>query len=129
MLKGTIFLIIFGLFFAGGCSDFGDRITDGQDPADTLVYFSRDIQPIFNANCGGCHVGGNQGGLTLDSYATLMKGGDSGPVVRAGLPDSSLLVQRIEGTIQPRMPLAGQPLSAADIQAIRRWILQGTHNN
>ncbi len=122
-------LIIISLFLSIGCSDFGDRITEAGNQADTVVYFSRDIQPIFNANCSGCHVGGNQGGLTLDNYASLMQGGDSGPVVRAGMPDSSLLVKRIEGTIQPRMPLGGQPLPPNDIYSIRRWILQGIHDN
>jgi len=129
-MRQTInFLIIVALPLIFGCSDFGDKIAEGGNPADTVVYFSRDIQPIFNANCSGCHVGGNQGGLTLDSYAALMQGGDSGPVVRAGFPDSSILVKRIEGTIQPRMPLGGQELLPNDIQSIRRWILQGIHDN
>lgn len=129
MRKAILLLMTANMVLLAGCSDFGEKITDGNNNPDTLISFSSDIQPILNANCSGCHVGGNQGGLTLDSYNDLMKGGDSGPVVRAGIPDSSLLVLRIEGVIQPRMPLGGQPLAEAEILLIRRWILQGTHDN
>ncbi len=93
------------------------------------VSYSGDIQPIFNSNCSGCHVGGNQGGLTLNSYTSLMQGGNSGAVVVAGDPDNSRIIQRLEGTVTPRMPFQQPPLLPGDIQLIRDWISQGAHDN
>jgi len=45
--------------------------------------------------------------------------------VEPGQPDNSYLVQRIDGTVTPRMPLGGAPLSTEEIDAIRQWILDG----
>jgi hypothetical protein len=100
------------------------------------VSFSQDIQPIFNANCIGCH--GGSGGLYLtagQSYGNLVN-------VRAlagcttemrVLPEnaaSSVLYKRISGTAcGDQMPRGGNPLSAADIQKIVDWINQGALNN
>jgi hypothetical protein len=103
------------------------EIVTGQ----TLVSYSDEIQPVFNGGCGpsSCHIGGNSGGLTLDSYADLMDGGNSGDVVVPGNPDNSIIVRRIEGSTTPRMPLGRQPLSNSDIQKIRDWIGQGALDN
>lgn len=95
------------------------------------VSYSSDIQPIFDANCAGsnCHVGGMANGLSLESYTSLMNGGNSGAVVLPGNPDGSIIVRRLEGNIQPQMPLGGSPLPQDDIQLIRDWISEGAHDN
>jgi hypothetical protein len=98
----------------------------------TLVSYAGEIQPIFNSNCAGapCHIGGNANGLSLNSYADLMDGGNSGDVVLPGNPDGSIIVRRLEGSITPRMPLNGPPyLSSSEIQLIRDWIEQGALDN
>jgi hypothetical protein len=95
--------------------------------AGATVSFAFDVLPIFVQDCIVCH--GGSGGLTLDSHAAVMAGGGSGPVVAAGDPDGSLLVQRIEGTVPPRMPLNAAPLTAPEIGRIRQWILEGALNN
>ena len=87
------------------------------------VNYSSQIQPIFNQNCTGCH--GSNGGLNLTSYAELMKGGNSGDVVNAGDAANSLLVQRIDGTITPRMPQGSDALADSTIDLIERWINEG----
>src|SRR4051812_39496178 len=52
------------------------------------------VSSVAGANCMPCHNAKNHaGGLSLASYADLMKGGDDGVVVKAGDPDNSLLVQ------------------------------------
>jgi hypothetical protein len=97
----------------------------------TLVSYAGEIQPIFNGNCAGapCHIGGNANGLSLNSYADLMDGGNSGDVVLPGNPDGSIIVRRLEGDITPQMPFGRPPLSNSDIQKIRDWIEQGAQDN
>jgi hypothetical protein len=97
-----------------------------------LISYAAEIQPIFNNNCAGaqCHIPGPANGLSLNNYAQLMQGGNSGAVVLPGNPDGSIIVRRLEGTITPRMPLNGPPyLSASEIQLIRDWIEQGALEN
>ncbi|MEE9555378.1 MAG: c-type cytochrome domain-containing protein [candidate division Zixibacteria bacterium] len=99
--------------------------------APSLISYSSDIQPIFNNNCAGsnCHVGGMANGLSLESYTSLMNGGNSGAVVLPGNPDGSIIVRRLEGNIQPQMPLGRSPLPTPQIQLIRDWIAEGAHDN
>ena len=84
--------------------------------------FNRDILPIFQRECVGCHSSAlKMGGLVLESYQELMKGGEKGTPLVAGHADQSLLVRMLEGTAEPRMPLNGQ-LPAEQIQLVRAWI-------
>lgn len=121
-----VLILIMALFI--GCSDMGKKAPVVNNPPDTTVSYSADIQPIFNSRCVGCHVGAIQGGLRLDNYSFLLLGGNSGPVVVPFEPDSSILVQRIEG-ILPRMPLVGDPLTQEQIDLIRQWIVEGAEDN
>jgi hypothetical protein len=69
-----------------------------------------------------------QGGLRLDSYAELMKGGKDGTVIVAGRPAESVLLQRITLPTDNKlfMPAEGHPpLSGEEIGWIRAWIAQG----
>ena len=65
------------------------------------------------------------GGLVLESYESLMKGGQHGPDIVADKADGSRLVEMIEGKIDPRMPFGSAPLPPADIKMIRSWIDAG----
>jgi cytochrome c553 len=85
--------------------------------------FQRDIVPILEQSCGTCHIGASMGKLRLDSESSILRGGASGPSVVPGHSADSLLVKRILGlTGTPRMPMGGQPLSAAQVTLIRQWI-------
>jgi mono/diheme cytochrome c family protein len=91
------------------------------------VDYNTEIQPIFNASCTSCH--GNNGGVSLTSYAALMGsvGNNYGSnLVVAGNPDASGLVDKIEPDPQHgnRMPVGGQ-LSSDQINLIRQWITEG----
>ena len=88
--------------------------------------FAGDIAPILQKNCLGCHSSNaHKGGLTLDSYESLMKGGKHGEVIVARDANASRLVQMLEGKLDPQMPLYGNPLAAADIKTIRSWVNAG----
>jgi uncharacterized membrane protein len=92
-------------------------------------FYARRIYPIFEAKCVLCH--GEQkvkGGLRVDSYDLLMRGGTSGAVIIPGKPERSILFQRI--TLPPDhkkfMPGEGKPpLKPEEIAWIRAWIAQG----
>ncbi|HBJ37508.1 MAG TPA: hypothetical protein DDZ51_22685 [Planctomycetaceae bacterium] len=89
------------------------------------VSFARDIAPILLANCNGCHIDAMQvrGGLRMDSFAALMRGGDSGEIVLPSRAAASLLVKKIKGEEGDRMPAGGRPpLTDAQITLISKWI-------
>jgi Planctomycete cytochrome C/Cytochrome b(C-terminal)/b6/petD len=91
--------------------------------------YDKDIQPIFQSSgCNNCHGNGQaQGGLSLASAQSVLSTGDHKPVVKAGDPDTSLLVQKVAGTqtIGAQMPLGGKPLSADAVTTIKNWVKDG----
>ena len=92
------------------------------------VDFKRQIQPVLETNCVGCH--GPQkaaGSLRLTSRQAVLKGGSTGPAVVPGDPEKSPLYRSIE--LAPgrpgAMPPEGPQLSAAQRSLICEWIREG----
>jgi hypothetical protein len=96
-------------------------------PAPAAVNFARDIEPILNRNCLGCHGERTQmSGLRLDQRAAVLKGGASGVVVLPGNSAASRLIRLVSGLEDKKvMPPAGNRLSPAEIGLLRAWIDQG----
>jgi hypothetical protein len=92
--------------------------------AGAQVDYNLTIQPIFDNYCTGCHISGHSSGLNLTSYAEMIKGGNSGVVVKAGDAANSLLVQRLEGSVSSQMPSSGA-LADSTIDIIKQWINEG----
>jgi mono/diheme cytochrome c family protein len=87
--------------------------------------FAADVAPLFARWCVGCHgPGEQQGGLRLDDYDAVLRGGDSGPPLIAGDPDASYLVAKIERRDRPPMP-PRKRLSATGVATLRAWIAIG----
>ena len=94
-------------------------------PADDAVSFHRQVVPILKANCVSCHKPGkSKGGLDLTAHATLVKGGKHGAVIKAGDVNGSKVIESISGA-EPEMPRDGEPLTAAEVDVLSRWISQG----
>jgi mono/diheme cytochrome c family protein len=90
------------------------------------VDYDGQIQPIFAERCFSCHSQEKRsGGLSLYSYEDVLNGGRNGSTVRTGNSADSLLMLRITGENQPRMPLVGAALNDGEIALIRAWIDQG----
>lgn len=89
--------------------------------------FQEVVAPLFNKYCVGCHNSDDrEAGLVLESFASLQKGGDSGPVLVAGKPDESPLLQVLIGAAEPAMPPEGsEGPSELEIAALRSWIEAG----
>ena len=119
-------ILCFALLVA--CSDNETLPADEEPPpTTTTISFEFDIQPLFTSECIHCH--GGAGGLDLQSHADLMAGGNSGAVVVPGEPDSSRLIDRLDGTIAPTMPADGPPLTGPEIARIEQWIREGALEN
>ena len=92
-------------------------------------FYARHIYPIFDGNCIACH--GEQkvkGGLRMDTYDRLMRGGKEGAVIIPGKPERSILLERITLPTDHKkfMPSEGKPpLKPEEIAWIRAWIQQG----
>lgn len=92
-------------------------------------FYAKQIDPILDSNCVECHgEEKTKGGLRMDSFDRLMKGGKDGAVIVAGDPDKSLLLERV--TLPPDhkhfMPAEGKPpLRPEEIALIKAWIQQG----
>ena len=92
-------------------------------------FYARHIDPIFDAKCLSCHGASKvEGGLRLDSYDHLMRGGKDGRVITTGKPERSLLLERVTLPSSDKhfMPAEGKPpLTAMQIAWIRAWVEQG----
>jgi hypothetical protein len=99
----------------------------GAARADDTVDYQRQIKPVFQARCYACHgVLKQKGGLRLDTAAMAIRGGRE-PAIAPGDVDASPLFDRVsaEAGDLDRMPPEGEPLKAAEVEAIRLWIAQG----
>lgn len=94
--------------------------------AEPAPSFTRDLLPIFEKNCSGCHAANvKMGSLDLDSYAGVQRGGNNGAIVVPGKSGESRLYLMVARKMAPAMPLGSKPLAQSDIDTIRRWIDAG----
>ena len=98
----------------------------GESDADAKVEaFEREVRPVLMETCRSCHgPEKRKGGLRVDSLATLLEGGDSGPAVVPGDLDESLLVQAVRREDGLEMP-PKHPLPPEQVAAIERWVAAG----
>ncbi len=121
------------LLFAVGLVGTPVWATDPATPVATKVSFYKDVRPLIQLHCQGCHQPAKpQGGFIATEYAELFKAGNSGkePIVK-GKPDASHFVQQItphDGK-PAAMPKDKEPLTAAQVEMLRRWIKDGAEND
>ena len=90
------------------------------------VSFATDIFPVLEANCLTCHGATMQlAKLDLRTRESALAGGEHGPAIVPGNAEQSRLFRRIAGTELPAMPMSGEPLTPAQIGAIKTWLDQG----
>ena len=87
------------------------------------VSFSHDIQPILSKRCFACHgPDGEEGLVRFDRRNDMI---DRRAVV-PGIPSESELLRRVASKDPgERMPPKGDPLSAPQIELLRRWVAEG----
>ena len=92
--------------------------------------YYRDVWPVIQQRCQGCHQPAQLGGeLNLTSFDGLAAGGMSGPAFVPGKPDESRMLRMLRGEIEPAMPMRAEPLAEAEIAVIGDWIAAGAHDD
>jgi len=87
-------------------------------PATAAVTWDTNIAALFQTKCIACH--GTMGGFDASTYASVIKGGASGPAISGNDPAASLLVQKFEagGTHVGR-------ITAEELELLKQWITGG----
>ncbi len=93
------------------------------------VDFVRDVRPIFEKSCFGCHGPTKQkSGFRLDMRKAAMNGGELGAAIVPGKSAGSPLVRFVAGLEDGMlMPSEGPRLTAEQIGILRRWIDDGAN--
>jgi len=103
----------------------GPQSAEPSSPA----FYGVHVAPLLARSCVSCHrPEKHKGGLRMDSYAQLMRGGEDGPVVVPGSPATSDILRRLRlpPTDDDSMPSDGdKPLTPEEIQMIDHWIAAG----
>jgi hypothetical protein len=119
-MRRTLFVALLALLGGGG-----GRVAAAD--AAKAVDYSRDVQPILTAHCYACHgpdEGKRKAKLRLDQRASALK-----KAIKPGDAANSPLVERITNTdpeeVMPPPKSKKEPLTAAQVETLRRWIDQG----
>lgn len=92
------------------------------------VEFEREVWPILQAKCVTCHGPEDQfSNLRLDSKERILRGGKNGKIVVPGDPAKSPMYVRVSLPSDDLdiMPAEGEPLNAAQVDILRRWVAEG----
>lgn len=118
------FALIFALAFAARLAAAETNVNSGA------ILFDRDVRPIFEQSCFRCHGPEKpKSDFRLTDRAAALNGGnDNTNDIVPGHSDQSKLIAYVAG-LDPEitMPPAGKgnPLTAGQIEILRRWIDQG----
>lgn len=90
------------------------------------VSFTKDIAPFMSNLCVRCHSGNNpRSGFSLENFAKLMEGGDSGRVVLAGNLDGSRLWDLVGKQDPVKMPPGQALITRTNWENLKTWIEEG----
>ncbi|GIW95885.1 MAG: hypothetical protein KatS3mg110_3926 [Pirellulaceae bacterium] len=106
----------------------GQQPADPADSGSATVSYYKEIRPIFQEHCQGCHQPAKRGGgYVMTRFDLLLQGGESGePAIVPGKPEESYLVRQITPENgKAEMPQGGQPLPEPLRAKIIAWIAQG----
>jgi len=96
--------------------------------AQERVSFTKDVQPILEQNCLGCHGPSMQSSrLDLSTLDNALRGGMRGSAIVPGHAEDSRLYRLAAGMDKPAMPLGANKLSDAQLATLKTWIDQGAH--
>lgn len=91
------------------------------------------VHELFAAHCIDCHAAQEpEGKLVLESFESLMKGGETGPAFKPGNSRASLLIQMVEGSYKKKdgkkvimPPGKRKKLQPDEIVLLKGWIDSG----
>jgi hypothetical protein len=100
----------------------------GNLRAEDFDFFEKKIRPVLVERCYKCHSASSEqvkGGLLLDTQASLLKGGDSGPVIVPGSAAKSRLIEAIRYQNKDLQMPPKEKLSDQQIDDFVSWINLG----
>ena len=129
--NNSIVIVLAFLFGGLGCVAPLSAAEQVAGATDRVSYYKQ-IRPIFQAKCQGCHQPAKaKGKYVMTAHAQMLKGGSSDDIaIVPGKPDASNLVAMItpvNGEVE--MPNKGEALHATEIALIRKWIEQGASDD
>lgn len=90
------------------------------------VSFTRDMAPWMSNLCVNCHNSRNKnGGLSLETFYDLMKGGESGAVIIPGDMENSRFFRLVGGLELPRMPQGQARITRKNYEDMKKWFAEG----
>lgn len=136
--KALQIVLIVLIVFTG---HYGGMVTHGEDflalplnkkrkaiPENPMI-FADVVNPKLDQNCVACHnPNKKKGSLLMTSWASLLKGGESGKTILVGDSGNSELIRRLLLPLddEEHMPPDGKkPLSPDEIKILERWIALG----
>jgi hypothetical protein len=89
--------------------------------------FHADVAPLLREYCAGCHnESDKEGDLSVETFAALMRGGESGPSIVPGKAAESFLVRTVTKEEKPFMPPKKEPQpSAEEVAILKAWVDAG----
>jgi mono/diheme cytochrome c family protein len=96
--------------------------------AQDVEFFEKKIRPILVEYCYECHSAQAKklkGNLHLDTKEKMLRGGDSGPAVVPGDPDSSLLIRAVRYLNSDLQMPPKNRLSEAQVADLVAWVRAG----
>ena len=95
--------------------------------ADEKVSYRRQIAPVLQTYCLGCHNRIDaEKGLSLQAADDILRGSEQGRILNAEMPNDSRLWKVLISGNDDHMPPADQPQPAADdLKVIQKWLDEG----
>jgi hypothetical protein len=93
-----------------------------------VEFFEKNIRPVLAENCYSCHSAEAikvKGQLRLDSRQGIAKGGEGGPILVAGQPEKSRLIEAIRWTNPAFQMPPKKKLSPEQIEKFEQWVTMG----
>ncbi|MST94099.1 MAG: DUF1553 domain-containing protein [Pedosphaera sp.] len=119
-----LFMPVLVLAFSAGTVPFSSMAAGAGDE-----FFETKIRPVLAEHCFECHSASARklkGGLRLDGRKELLAGGETGPAIVPGQPETSLLIRAMAHRDKDlAMPPKKPKLPDAVIADFERWIREG----
>ena len=125
--------IFFAVIVILSCSGNGVSTTASLVFPDSLISYRLNVEPFLNVKCAysTCHSEvDRKGGRSFATYNSLIFDAANSGLIVAGHPESSLLIQYLNGTFPHTNPYFPQNyINSNQINGMKKWILEGALNN
>lgn len=119
----VVLRFLFLVYFS--CSLFSCSLrADDSDALDSAELFRTEIASLLKENCVRCHNANEAQGDVDLSGARAALSRESDPIVVRHKATESRLLEVVLGD-KPEMPKAGKPLTAKQVELLRKWIDRG----